>query len=211
MLAFLSGQKLASLYCIGPADTCRADAFPHACGFTCMPMHLPTHACLHTRKPHCVVVGGPVSLAAVIEAHNCGGWSGSCPGLLVGPSRDNAIAAAHAVGLALLPLSHPCCRPHHNWRLPSPDAVATHWRTWHCCPFLVYARGSVAYPALCHGDLAFGGPAGVAFVALPALHWCPRPQQAGVIASVALSLSPALHQRCPPCRAGIFTLIVLAL
>jgi hypothetical protein len=111
-------------------------------------MHLPTHACLHARKPCCIVVGGPVSLAAVVKARNCGGRLGSCPGLVVGPSRDNAIAAAQAIGLASLPLSHPHCRPHHNW-------------------------GFVSYPAACHGNLAFGGPVGVALVYLLALHWCP--------------------------------------
>jgi hypothetical protein len=79
------------------------------------------------------------------------------------------------------------------------------------CPFLVYATGFVAYPALCHGDLVSGGPAGVALVTLPALHWCPCPQRAGVITSAALSLSPALRQHCHPCRAGIFALLALAL
>ncbi len=174
-------------------------------------MRLPTHACLHTHKSRCIVIGGPISLAAVVEAYNCGGWSGSCPGLLVGPSRDNAIAAAHAVSLALLPLLHQCCRLHQNWHPPSPDAVATHRRAWRRCPFLVYTRGFVAYPAPCHGDLAFNGPAGVALVALPALHWCPRPQRAGVIASIALSLSPVLHRHCPPQRTGVFALVALAL
>jgi hypothetical protein len=162
-----------------------------------MPMRLPTHACLHTHKSRCIVIGGPVSLTFVVEAYNCRGRSGSCSGLLIGPSRDNAIAAAHAISLALSPLSHQRCRPHHNWRLPSPDAVTTHRRTWHCCPFFVYTRGFVAYPAPCHSDLAFVGLASVALVALPALHWCPHPQCAGIIASVALSLSPALHRRCP--------------
>jgi hypothetical protein len=100
-------------------------------------MRLPTHACLHACKPCCIVVGGPISLAAVIEAHNCGGRLGSCPGLVVGLSHDNAITAAHAVGLALLPLLHPHCRPHHSWRLPSPNAEATHRCTWCCHPFLV--------------------------------------------------------------------------
>jgi hypothetical protein len=62
------------LYCVGLADKCQADAFTHACGVT-------------------IVVRGPIPLAAIIMAHNCGGQLGSCHGLFVGSSRDDAIAA----------------------------------------------------------------------------------------------------------------------
>jgi hypothetical protein len=77
LLAFLLGSKLASLYCVGLADARLADAFTHACGVT-------------------IVVGGPIPLAAIVMARNCGGRLGSCHGRFVGSSRDNAIAAAHA-------------------------------------------------------------------------------------------------------------------
>jgi hypothetical protein len=185
--------------------------FPTHAVLHALPMHLPTHACLHARKPHCIVIRGPVPLAAIVEACNCGGRLGSFHGLVVGPSHDNTIAAAHAICLVSSPLLHPLCRLHHHWRLPSPDAVATRWRTWRCCTHLVYAHGFVAYLASCHGDLAFGGPAGVALVPFPALHWCPCPQCAGVIASVALSLSPVLPRRHHPRSMGVFALVALAL
>jgi hypothetical protein len=184
--------------------------FPMHAVLHMLPMRLPTHACLRARKPCCIVVRGPIPLAAVIKARDCGGRLGSCHGLVVGPSCDNAIAAAHSVGLASLPLLHLHCCLHHNWHLPCPDTVATLQRTWRCCPFLLYTNGFVTYPALCHGDLAFGSPSGVVLVSLPALHWCPCPQCTGVIASIALSLSPALFRHCCLCCAGIFTLIVLA-
>jgi hypothetical protein len=71
------GSKLASLYCVGLADTCLANAFTHACGVT-------------------IIVGDPIPLAAIVMAGNCGGRLGSCHGKFVGSSRDDAIAAVHA-------------------------------------------------------------------------------------------------------------------
>ncbi len=76
-MAILLGSKLASLYCVGLADTRLANAFTHAYGVT-------------------IIVGGPIPLAAIVMARNCGGRLGSCHGQFVGLSRDDAIAAAHA-------------------------------------------------------------------------------------------------------------------
>ncbi len=63
-----------------------------------LPMHLPMHACLHACKPCCIIARGHDLLADVAASRNCGGRSGSCPGLVDGPSRENAIATVHAVG-----------------------------------------------------------------------------------------------------------------
>jgi hypothetical protein len=76
-----------------------------------LPMHLPTHACLHACKPCCIIIGGTASLAAVVEARNYGGRSGSCPGLVVGPSRDSlseiAGCAACTPMWSLATINHP--------------------------------------------------------------------------------------------------------
>jgi hypothetical protein len=63
----------------GLTDARLANALTHTCGVT-------------------IVVRGPAPLAAIIMAHDCGGRLGSCHGLFVGLSPDDAIAAAHAVG-----------------------------------------------------------------------------------------------------------------
>ncbi len=118
MSAFLLGPKLASLYCVGPADTRLADAFSHACGFTRMPMHLPPRMRVHT---HTSLV------ASLLEVPSH--W------LLL--SRHTTAGAGQAPALACLSASPVTmqswqCMPSVWHHCPCPTHVAAHTTTGVC-------------------------------------------------------------------------------